>query len=273
MRYIFLLFFTINLFAYERIIALSPSINEIIYALGDGEKIVGNTKYCDFPEDAKTKAKVGGYFSPNLEKIVSLRPDIVIMLENSKKLSLKLHKLGIKTKILKLTKLKEIQNSIQIIGKLLNKEKEASVILNDINFRLQDIKNIVTDKKILIVISAYGSIEKRVFVVGQNLYFDDIINISGNTNALQSKRKGQPVLNVENIIATNPDVVILLSPMREQRSISIEDIKKPWLTLPINAVKNNNIYVADQSYSAIASDRLVYFLKDMKEYLTNVKNR
>ena len=273
MKYIFLLLFTVNLFGYERIIALSPSINEIIYALGDGEKIVGNTEYCNYPEDSKTKTKVGGYFSPNLEKIVSLKPDIVIMLENSKKLSLKLHKLGIKTKVLKLTKLEEIQNSIKIIGDILNKQKEASQILNDINEELQDIKNIIQNKKILIVIHAPLSIEKRIFVVGQNLYFDDIINLSGNTNAFQSKRKGQPVLNVENIIATNPDIIILLSSLRVQRGISIDEIKKPWLSLPITAVKENNIYVADKSYSAIASDRLVYFLKDFKEYLTDVKNR
>jgi len=273
MRYLFLFLFTVNLFAYERIIALSPSINEIIYALGDGDKIVGNTKYCNFPLDAQTKPKVGGYFSPNLEKIVSLKPDLVIMLENTKKLSDKLHKLGIETKILKLTKLNEIQNSIKIIGETLGKEKEATQILTKIDEKLQDIKNIVSDKKILFVISAYGYIDKRVFVVGQNLYFDDIINLSGNTNALQSKRKGQPVLNVENIIATNPDIVILLSPLREERGITVDDIKKPWLTLPINAVKENNIYVADKPYSAIASDRLVYFLQDLKEYLTDVKNR
>jgi iron complex transport system substrate-binding protein len=273
MKYIFLLLFTVNLFAYERIIALSPSINEIIYALGDGDKIVGNTTYCNYPEDAKTKTKVGGYFSPNLEQIVALKPDLVIMLENTKKLSNKLHKLGIKTKVLKLTKLEEIQNSIKIIGKILNKEKEASKILDTINSKLEDIKGIVTDKKILIVISAYGSIEKNIFVVGQNLYFDDIINLSGNTNALQSTRKGQPVLNVENIIATNPDIVILLSPFRVERGLSIEDVKRPWLTLPINATKQNNIYVADKPYSAIASDRLVYFLSDLKEYLTDVKNK
>lgn len=273
MKFIFLLLFTINLFGYERIIALSPSINEIIYALGDGDKIVGNTEYCDFPEASKSKTKVGGYFSPNLEKIVSLKPDLVIMLENSKKLSQKLHKLGIKTKVLKLTKLEEIQNSIKIIGDILNKEKEASQILNDINVELQDIRNIIQNKKILIVIHAPLSIEKRIFVVGQNLYFDDIINLSGNTNAFQSKRKGQPVLNVENIIATNPDIIILLSSLRVKRGISIDEIKKPWLTLPITAVKENNIYVADKSYSAIASDRLVYFLKDFKGYLTDVKNR
>lgn len=212
MKFIFLLLFTINLFAYERIIALSPSINEIIFALGDGDKIVGNTEHCNYPEESKSKTKVGGYFSPNLEKIVSLRPDIVIMLENSKKLSLKLNKLGIKTKILKLTKLQEIQNSIKTIGDILNKQKEASKILNDLDTELKNIKTIIQNKKILIVIHAPVSIEKRIFVVGQNLYFDDIINLSGNTNAFQSIRKGQPVLNAENIIATNPDIIILLSP-------------------------------------------------------------
>jgi len=274
MRYIFvLLFCTFNLFAYERIIALSPSINEIIYALGEGDKIVGNTKYCNYPEDAKTKTKVGGYFSPNLERIVALKPDIVIMLEVTKNLSAKLNKLGIKTKIIKLTKLNDIKNSIKQIGEILDKQKEASKILTKIDTELLSIQNIVNDKKILIIIGSYGTIKKRVFVVGQNLYFDDIINHSGNTNALQSNRKGQPVLNVENIIATNPDIVILLSPLREQRGFSIEDIKKPWLSLPINATKQNNIYVADKPYSAIASDRIVYFLRDFKEYLTDVKNR
>jgi iron complex transport system substrate-binding protein len=273
MKYLFLFFFTVNLFAYERIIALSPSINEIIYALGDGDKIVGNTEYCNYPEESKIKTKVGGYFSPNLEKMVSLQPDIVIMLESSKKLSRKLHKLGIKTKILKLTKLEEIQSSIRQIGEILNKQKKAQKILDNINTELENIKGIVQNKKILIVISAYGTIEKRVFVAGQNLYFDDIINESGNTNALQSKRKGQPVLNIENIIATNPDIVILLSPLRVQRGLSIDQIKKPWLTLPITAVKENNIYVADKPYAAIASHRLIYFLRDLQGYLTDAKNK
>jgi len=273
MKYIFLLLFTVNLFAYERIIALSPSINEIIYALGGGDKIVGNTKYCDFPSEAQKKPKVGGYFSPNLEKIVSLKPDIVIMLENTKTLSTKLHKLGIKTKILKLTKLEEIQKSISSIGTILNKEKEATVILNNINKELQEIQNIVKDKKILVVIHATKSLNKKIFVAGQNLYFDDIINLSGNTNALQSTRKGQPVLNLENVIAANPDIVILLSPRRIERGLSRDELIDVWLNLPINAAKNKNIFVADKPYSAIASDRLLYFIQDFKGYLTDVKNR
>ena len=273
MRYIFLLLLSIHLYAYERIIALSPSINEIIFALGQGDKIVGNTNFCNYPEESKKKTKVGGYFSPNLEKILSLEPDIVIMMQQSKSLAKKLNKLGIKTKLLKLTTLKDIQTSITQIGKILEEKEKAQIILNTIQERLSNLKGIISNKKILIVIGAYSSLEKRVFVVGQNLYLDDIIVQSGNVNALQSKRKGQPVLNMENIIATNPDIVILLSPYRKSKNLSKDDLIQPWLKLPIQAAKNKTIFVEDNEYAGISSHRLVYFLDDLKEYLSDVKNR
>ncbi|MDB2405331.1 helical backbone metal receptor [Arcobacteraceae bacterium] len=273
MKQIFLLLFAVNLFSYDRIIALSPSINEIIYALGDGGKIVGNTTFCNYPKDAQSKAKVGGYFSPSLEKILSLKPDIVIMQKSSIKLASKLQKLGIKTQVVTLERLDDIKDTIAIIGDLLSKKKEAKKILNILNNKLSNIKSIINNKKILIVIGHNLSLEKRIFVAGQNLYFDDIINVSGNTNALQSKRKGQPILNMENIIATNPDIVILLAPFTKQKNLTHTQLINPWLNLPINAAKTEAIYVQDNEYAGISSHRLIYFLEDFKGYLEDVKNR
>ena len=273
MKFLFLLLFTINLFSYDRIIALSPSINEIIYALNSGDKIVGNTTFCTYPKQAQNKAKVGGYFSPSLEKIISLKPDMVIMQKSSEKLSFKLKRLGIKTKIVKLTSLQDIKDTIYQIGDILEKKDEAKKILSTLDNRLEAIKNIINNKKILLVIGHNLSLEKRIFVAGQNLYFDDIINISGNTNALQSKRKGQPVLNMENIIATNPDIVILLAPFTKQKELTHKQLISPWLNLPINAAKTKNIFVEDNEYAGISSHRLIYFLEDFKEYLTNAKNQ
>ena len=273
MRYIFLLLFTVNLFSYDRIVALSPSINEIIYALGMGEKIVGNTTFCKYPEDAKTKPKVGGYFSPSLEKIISLKPDIVIMQNSSIKLSKKLNKLGIKSKIVKLKSLEDIKNTISSIGGILNKNQQASEILNDLDIKLKQTANILKNKKILIVIGHNTKLEKRIFVAGQNLYFDDIINRSGNTNAFKSKRAGQPILNLENIIATNPDIVILLAPFTKQKGLTKDDLIKPWLELPINAKKTKAVYVLDKHYAGIASHRLKYFLEDFRGFLLDAKNK
>ncbi len=273
MRYIFLLLFTINLFAYERIIALSPSINEIIYALGDGEKIVGNTTFCNYPEDAKNKPKVGGYFSPSLEKILSLKPELVIMQNSSIKLSKKLQKLGIKTKVVKLTTLQDIKDTIVQIGVILDKSSKAQEILLSLETKLYQTKNILKDKKILFVIGHNLKLDSRIFVAGQNLYFDDIINQSGNTNAFQSKRAGQPILNMENIIATDADIVILLSPFRKQKQLTKEQLIKPWLDLPISAAKTKAIYVLDKEYAGISSHRLIYFLEDFKGFLQDAKNK
>ncbi|MEA3354126.1 MAG: helical backbone metal receptor [Campylobacterota bacterium] len=272
LRYIFLLLFlSSNLFSYDRVVALSPSINEIIYALNSGEKIVGNTDFCNYPLEAKSKQKVGGFFSPNLERIVSLKPDLVIMQKSSENIAKKLNRLGIKTKVLTIKTLKDIKNSIETIGKLLDKKDEALKITATIDKKLHHIKDIVTNKKILMVIGHNLSLEKRIFVVGQNLYLDDIIKFSGNKNAFFSTRKGQPILNMENIIATDADMVILLSPYRVKKGLSKEQLLKPWRSLPISAVKDDNIFIIDGEYAGISSHRLIYFLDDMKKILQDVR--
>jgi len=260
-----------NIFAGERIIALSPSVNEIIFALGFGEKIVGNTTYCRYPKASLKIPKVGGYFNPSLEKIVALNPTIVIMQPNNYKLAQKLQKLGIKTKIIKIDRLANIKASILDIGELLNREDKAKKILENINKGLEKLKNITKDKNILVVMGHNTSLASRIFVAGQNLYFDDIINASGNTNALHSKRKGQPILNMENIIACNPDIVILLSHSMHEKGLSRKDLINPWLELPINAAKSKSIYIIDKHYAGIPSNRLVYFLRDFQGILNDYK--
>ncbi len=267
-----ILFITLTLNAQERIIALSPSINEIIFALDAGEQIVGNTDYALYPKASIKVPKVGGYFSPSLEKIVSLKPTLVIMQQNNHKLSLKLGQLGIKTKIIKIDKLENIKKSIIEIGDILDKKESAKKIVKNINDELKNLKNIVTKKKILIVFGRYIKLDKQVFVAGQNLYFDEIINESNNTNALQSERKGQPILNMENIIASNPDIVLLLARCQTD-GVDNKELIKPWLELPISASKTNSIYVNNNIYASMPSDRLVLFLRDFREMLEDYKKR
>jgi iron complex transport system substrate-binding protein len=271
---VFLFFFLItNVFATQRIITLSPSINEIVYALGSGDEVVGNTQYCKYPKESIDVPKVGGYFSPSLEKILSLNPSLVIMQKNNYQLSKKLNKLGIKTKVLSIDSLANIKNSIIEIGEVLNAKQKAREIVKDIDKELQNIKGIIKDKKILIVIGHNTSLASRVFVAGQNLYFDEIIKASGNTNAFQSTRRGQPILNMENIIATNADIVILLAHSMDELKLTKKSLTDPWLKLPINAAKTKSIYIMDKDYAGIPSDRLVLFLRDFRAVLANVKNR
>lgn len=268
----FTLLFVLTLKGEERIIALSPSINEIIFALGKGDKIVGNTTHSLHPKEALNITKVGGYFEPSLEKIVALEPTLVIMQENNYKLGEKLKRLNIKSKIVRIDTLSNIRGSILEIGKTLEREDEAKKIVEEIDGELKKLKNITKDKRILIVMGHNTSLASRIFVAGQNLYFDDIINESGNKNALQSQRKGQPVLNMENIIACNPDIVILLAHSMKEMGLSRDELINPWIELPINAGRTKSVYIIDKTYSGIPSDRLVYFLRDFQGILNDYKN-
>jgi len=273
MKKIFLLLLlTLVAHTQERIIALSPAINEIIFALGSGNEIVANTDYALYPKASIKIPKVGGYFSPSLEKIVALQPTVVIMQQNNHKVALKLKRLGIKSKIIKIDRLDNIKNAILEIGTLLKKTKEAQEIVDNINHGLKALKNIVTNKKILIVFGRNTDLSKHIFVAGQNLYFDEIIHESNNRNALQSTRKGQPILNMENIIACNPDIVLLLARSKAD-GVSNKELIEPWLELPISASKTKAVYINSNIYAGLPSDRLALFLRDFRSVLEDYRTR
>jgi iron complex transport system substrate-binding protein len=273
MKLILIAILALSLHAKERIITLSPSLNEIVYALDMGKQVVGNTDYCLFPKETLNVPKVGGYFSPSIEKILALKPSIVLMQKNNHKLQRQLNRLNITTKMVAINTLDTIRTSIIELGKIFQQEENAHRIVKDINNSLSSITNIIQNKKILIVFGHNTSLSKNIFVAGQNLYFDQIITHSGNQNALQSKRKGQPILNMENIIASNPDIVILLAYSLKEKGLTREQLTNPWLELPINASKTHSIYIENKIYAGIPSDRLALFLDDFKAILNDYKKR
>jgi iron complex transport system substrate-binding protein len=194
------------------------------------------------------------------------------MQENNRAFSEKLQRLDIKTKVIKIDTLENIKTSILQIGTVLNKVKEAKKIIQSIDTALKNIKGIISNKKILIVFGRNTELSKQIFVAGQNLYFDEIINESNNSNALQSNRKGQPILNMENIIACNPDIVLLLARCQADE-LNNEALIKPWLELPISAAKTKSIYINANIYAGIPSDRLKLFLQDFKTMLEDYHDK
>ncbi|KFN40923.1 MAG: hypothetical protein JU82_00670 [Sulfuricurvum sp. MLSB] len=257
----------LQLSAYDRIVALSPAINEIIFALGEGEKIVGNTDYCRYPPKSSAIPKVGGYFSPSLEKILALKPDIVILQENNLALGDKIKKLGIQTLVVKIDTIDSIRKTVATLGALLGKKEKSAAIVSRINTSLAGLRGIVKNKKILIPIGYYPEFSKEIFVAGQNLYFDDIIEASGNVNAFQSTQRGQPVLNLEKILKLNPDIVIILAPLMKEKKFTEEQLIAPWMKLPINAAKTKSVFVEEGAYAGVPSDRIVHFIDDFRGFL------
>jgi iron complex transport system substrate-binding protein len=99
----------------QRIVSLAPSTTEILFALGLGDRIVGVTSFCDYPEEAKKKPKIGGMSNPSLEAVVSLKPDIVVMTTdgNPKEFEDLLHSLKVKTYVFTSRRLSELSKGIR----------------------------------------------------------------------------------------------------------------------------------------------------------------
>ncbi|MGB5917721.1 ABC transporter substrate-binding protein [Arcobacter sp.] len=268
-----LIVLVVNLYSQERVVTLTPSINEIVYALGVGKDVVANTRYCDFPEESKKVKKVGGYASISLEKILLANPSVVIAQNYDEKLLSNLKSLNIKTLTFKTDSIKDINNTIFTLGNYFNKQQKAKELISNINNSLTSLKSIVKNKKILIVISPKKTLSNQIYVSGNYLYFEDIIKASRNVNAFQSTSKAQPVVNTEKIIKMNPDIIVLLAPFFEGKTKELEKVKKLWLDLPINAAKNKNVYAVDKLYAGIPSQRVVYFIQDFKKILENVRDK
>ena len=273
-KLIFILFiFCINLMGENRIVTLTPSINEIVYALGMGNSVVANTQYCDFPIESKDVKKVGGYATISLEKILEAKPTVVIAQNYDEKLLRNLKSLDIKTMVFKTNTIDAIKNTIKTLGVYFQKEEKANEIISNIDNSLASLKGIISNKKVLIVIGPKKDLNNQIYIAGNHLYFEDIIKASGNKNAFFSTSKNQPVVNSEKIINMNPDIIVLLSPFLKGKKEEQKEIITKWQELPVNAGLNKNIYLIQETYAGIPSQRVVYFINDFKKILENARNK
>ncbi len=274
MRFSLLLLLILSeIFAQEqRIIPLAPSINEIVYALGKGDEVVANTTYATYPKEAQSKPKVGGYFSVSLEKILALKPSLVLMQRNNLPLIPKLKKFGIKAKLIRISSLNDIKEGIKTIGRLTETQDRAEIIVKNIENAIKDTQGILKDKKILIVFGRQFDLKKSIYVSGNSIYFADIIRASGNQNAFAEETTKQPLLSYEGIIATNPDIIYILAHLLKGEK-EINDLVKTWQTLPVTAAKAKTIYVTTKEYSGRPSQRVVNYIEDFRDILKDAKEK
>ncbi|MDY6994054.1 MAG: helical backbone metal receptor [Pseudomonadota bacterium] len=254
------------LWAQPRIVALSPAINEIIFALGAGEQVVANTLYSKYPPESQNRYKVGGYFQPNLERILAIQPTMVILHPLDPILITRLKAVGIETLSVHMRTLDDIIQAIELIGQATDKTKTATRLVQKLTTKMVTTQQSVTPKalKILVVFGMTLSFNQGVYVAGQALYFNDIIQLVGCHNAFDNSAIEQPILTREGILATQADIVIILAHDRLERGLSSQVIKQPWQQLALPAARQHNIYVIDASYATIPSHRVIHLIDDFK---------
>ena len=252
---------------YLRIVSLSPSITEILYAIGLGPKVVGVTRYCTYPEEARTRIPVGGYYDLNYEAIVELNPDLIVMLTEHVKAREHLTDLGYATLAVNHDTIEQIIASIEIIGKTNQRWEEANRLIQGIEQGIANVRsslgNVAPIRVMVAVDRSRPDSVEQVYVAGNDGFFDRMIELAGGINAYQGTLPF-PAVSVEGIVQMNPEVIIELAPNSRQLSLSEEELLDDWNSLPkIDAIARGQVYILTADYVSIPGPRFVSTLRDI----------
>lgn len=247
----------------ERIISLVPSSTEIIYALGLGEKIVGVTTYDDYPEDVKSKEKIGD-LTVNTEKVVSLNPDLIIANSLNGDAIERLRNLGLTVLVADAKTLNDVYTTIEMIGKATGASNKSAEMVASMKKDVEEIKNIVKeipqDKKPKVWIE----INEELFTTGKGTFMHEIIEMAGGIN-IASDLEGWKQFTEEEIIQRNPDVI--LNTYAHMNSNAAKQIKERTKWQKMNAVKNGKVYDVDSNRMSRPSPRIIEGLKEVANIL------
>jgi iron complex transport system substrate-binding protein len=227
----------------NRIVSLAPSITEDLFALGLGDKVVGDTTYDNYPPAAVNITKVGGFSTPNIEKIVSLKPDIVFAssLNNDTLLST-LSSYGIPTVVLDPHSLTGILNDLSLIGNVTASIGNSSALVANLTQRLNKstatstATSNATQTRVLYLVW-----NDPIMSAGADTFEGDIIARAGGINVAKlANVNGYGTMSKESVVALNPSIIIANSAMN---STVIEQIKSDPALTTVDAIKNAKVFV------------------------------
>lgn len=225
-----------RLAALERIVSLKPNITELLFAMGAGGEVVGVTSWCDFPKEARTLPKVGDYMDIDVEKVLSLRPTLVVgSKEGSRRAPiLALEDAGVPVLLLPFGNLEELFSSTLALGERLRRKEEAARLVE----RWKDGLALMREEPKRRVLAVVG--KRPLVAAGSRSYIGELISIAGGRNVLDTDL---PYVRIsrEHISAMDPEIIIDMTMGGEGSDMGYLD------GLEVGAVKEGRVYREDMS--------------------------
>lgn len=247
-----------------RIISMAPSITEIVFAMGLGERVAGVSDFCDYPPEAQKKPKIGGVVNPNMEAIVALNPDLVLALPNAthENLFRSLRLLGIKVVTLRNDTLDDLFDTIRRIGEETSRRREAEEMGRRLRAKFSAVGEKVAGKprrKVMFVVGV-----DPLFVAGRGTFIDELIAIAGGENIAGDSLSKYPQLGVEEVVSRAPEVILYTSLNFELTPEHEAEAERLWSNYPsIPAVREGGIQGLVADYVTLPGPRLVIGVEEI----------
>lgn len=251
----------------ERIISLAPHITESLFAAGAGNKIIGAVSYSDYPEAAKKITRVGGYPTADIEKIISLKPDLIIAWPAGNNLNQveKLRAFGIKIYFSEPRYPEDIAKTIQRFGVLAGTSNIADKSTNDFLQHYKLLKNRFSKKEKVKVF--YQIWNKPLMTINGSHLISNIIELCGGVNVFNDLKTITPKISIEAVIASNAEVIVAGGMGKKRPEWATE--WKPWRQLP--AVKNGQFHFVNPDILQRVGPRILQGADELCEILEQVR--
>jgi iron complex transport system substrate-binding protein len=226
----------------HRVVSLSPSLTNTVYALGAASDLVGITNYTVYPaEAARQKPSVGAVVNPSLEKIVSLHPDLVLALPefNGAETIQGLERLGIPVFLFNTGNVANIYRTVTIVGELMGRQREATALVAKLRVRENNIRAQSTGKDkptVLLVLSI-----DPLITAGRNAFLTEMISAAGARSVTDDLPQDWLQMNIEAVLPRKPDYIVVM----KTGPVTLKDMQQRAGWSSLEAVQRGRIIVAD----------------------------
>ncbi|MEX2300927.1 MAG: helical backbone metal receptor [Bryobacterales bacterium] len=248
----------------QRIISAAPSITEMLYVLGLGDRVVGVTTFCHYPPEVRDKPKIGSYMKPNIETMLAMQPDLVVILNEHAGLGERVRNVGLNVLELENNNLDGIYKSLLDLGTRCGVGDVAEKRISEIRAALNEIKA-RADKRprrsVMFIVGRTPGAIRDLVVVGRGSYLNELITIAGGRNLFGDSTAFYPKIGLEEVYAGRPDVVIDMGDMADTDRVTEEhrlSVAELWGHYPmVPAVKAGRVYPVANDIFVVPGPRIV----------------
>lgn len=246
----------------SRIVSTAPSITEMLYALGLGERVVGVTTFCHYPPEVKNKPKIGTYLRPNIEAILALRPDLIVLPKNP---AYRFTGLSVPQVVVDHEDVRGVYASIEQIGRATGTDARAKALVADLQAQLQAIgRNVAAKPKVsmLFIVGRSPDALDAIIAAGGASYLGELIETAGGRNVLGEIKTPYPRISHEEILSRDPEVIVDMGDMADTGNVteahrkSVEELwRKRYPNL--RAVRAHRIFAVASDIYVVPGPRMV----------------
>jgi len=247
----------------QKIVSFGPSITEILFALGLGEKVVGVSDFSDYPEAAQSKPSVGSAYAPSIEKLVALEPDLVFTLEH-KQLNSELEALGITFIIIDPKDIEGILRDIELVGMVTGTEDEAEELIESMEETIDYVLDLVEGAPKVSVFYIIDATDPTLpWTAGPGSFIDALITMAGGENIAAEATEAWAPFSIEEIVSSDPDLIIMQTMTGGVPTVSIETLEEHPIWGEMRAVTQGNVFLIDGDLVSRSGPRIVQGLEEM----------